>query len=146
MYSYVSTQLFYLSSENQNVRFLSNPFDTNQKKKKCNYYIGENMKNKMTLCLTTLVHLFSHFELVILALNPRSILQPKCTVSVPEGLRILFCSILENSLIPSKGLYNLSVYLTAELQILKNSSGHSDLSEVFSPPPTSLLFCTQSQK
>lgn len=56
----------------------------------CNYYTGENMKNKVTLCLTTLVHLFSHFELVIMALNPRSILQPKRTVSVPEKLRILF--------------------------------------------------------
>ena len=44
----------------------------------------------MTLLLTTLVHLFSHFELVILALNPSLILQPKRTVSVPEGLRILF--------------------------------------------------------
>lgn len=41
----------------------------------CNYYTGENTKNKVTLCLTTLVHLFSHFELVIMALNPRSILQ-----------------------------------------------------------------------
>lgn len=56
----------------------------------CNYYTGENTKNKVTLCLTTLVHLFSHFELVIMALNPRSILQPKRTVSVPEKLRILF--------------------------------------------------------
>lgn len=33
----------------------------------------------------------------------------------------IFCRILENSLIPSKGLYNLSVYLTAELQILKKT-------------------------
>ena len=108
MYFYLSTQLFYLSSVNQNVRFLSNPFDTNQKKKKCNYYIGENMKNKMTLCLTTLVHLFSHFELVILALNPRSILQPKRTVSVPEGLRILFAVYWRTPLFHPKD-YTISV-------------------------------------
>lgn len=42
-----------------------------------NYYFGENMKNKTILFLTALVHLFSHFELIILALNPRSVFPAK---------------------------------------------------------------------
>lgn len=42
-----------------------------------NCYLGENMKHKMILFLTTLVHLFSHFELIILALNLRSVFPAK---------------------------------------------------------------------
>lgn len=72
----------------------------------------------MTLCLTTLVHLFSHFELVIIALNPRSILQPKRTVSVPEKLRILFAVYWRTPLFHPK-LYNLSVCWLLNYRSLK---------------------------
>lgn len=87
----------------------------------CNCYIGENMKNKMTLFLTTLVHLFSHFELVILALNPSLILQPKGTVSVPEGLRILFAVSWRTPLFHPKD-YTTSVCIwLLNYRSLKNS-------------------------
>lgn len=85
-----------------------------------NCYFGENMKNKTIIFLTSLVHIFSHFELIILTWNLRSAFPAKMyELHVWIAQNSVF-SIKENSPVPSQGLQDLSVYLATVLEILKS--------------------------
>lgn len=42
-----------------------------------NCYFGENKYKTILFLTAAVVHLFSHFELIILALNPRSVFPAK---------------------------------------------------------------------
>lgn len=111
-----------------------------------NCYFGENKKNKKILFLTSLVHLFSHFELIILALKPRSVF--------PAKMYSLCAWIAQNSVFNIKRIplfhpkyYKTSVcILLLSLRSLKTSFGFLWLIWGFSLHPTPPLFCTYSQK
>lgn len=112
-----------------------------------NCYFGKNRENKMILFLTTLVHLFSHFEFIILALNPRWVFPAKmyslylCLIAHNSFFRIK-----ENSLVHPKD-YKTSVYiLLLSSRSLKASLGLLWLIWGFPLHPTPPLFCPFSQK